>query len=237
MTLELFNLRKREYEEQERMIQNVREDVDMKIHEKKTLKSEIEKLTENEQLKIYDIIVNNGLKNTMSVNVNTTLFDLSQLDKRTLWELDYYIKQCESSRKYVTINQTTKMESDKVMSELNQRLMQNQITETETEIKKNIETETETELEKKSDIKPTQEFKTPITENEQLHEYKLDEIFELSKSTKTTKNITKPQRKRRPRINKLKTPLKEEQTIESEPKTELIQVRRRKPRSKKQPDA
>ena len=56
MTQELYNQRKLEYDQREEMIRNIRGGVEMKMQDLRVLKMKLEGLTDEEQLKIYDII-------------------------------------------------------------------------------------------------------------------------------------------------------------------------------------
>ena len=85
MTQELYNQRKLEYDQREEMIRNIRGGVEMKMQDLRVLKMKLESLTDEEQLKIYDIIVDNDEKEALAIKYSSVLFDLEQLSSKTLW--------------------------------------------------------------------------------------------------------------------------------------------------------
>ena len=211
MTHELYNQRILEYEQREEMIHNIRNGVKMNMQDLRVLKMKIESLTDEEQLKVYDIIVDNDQKEAMSIKYSSVLFDLEQLSSKTTWELDYFVKQCEWSKTQTTIDQDVKMEHVEHMKHLNNSLLE--------QSKKHNETEKDKECES---------IQVPVPTNDELKsnddveappptEMTIDKLFELSKTD------VKPRRTRKPR-----QPRKQQQTksicLESEPEPNCEQL-------------
>jgi hypothetical protein len=81
-------------EEFEENISNINNNKDMSVSQMEVLKNKINKLTLLEQYQLYNIICRNGFENILSIQISTTLFDLEQLDNKTLWDIDYFVEQC-----------------------------------------------------------------------------------------------------------------------------------------------
>jgi len=195
MTQELFNQRKLEYERREEMIENIRNGVNMTVHGKRSLKRQIEKLTDDEQLKIYDIIVDNDEKQAMSIKSMSVLFDLEQLSLKTLWELDYYVKQCEWSERQNLIEQNIKRQHIENMSQLNCTMLKQSLKRNENEIDMSTSGNTNTDINTIHDeiIETEEDSKTSdksnTLEKSDGAKMNIDTLFELSKvSTKIKKS-------------------------------------------------
>jgi hypothetical protein len=199
MTQELYNQRKLEYDQREEMIRNIRGGVEMKMQDLRVLKMKLEGLTDEEQLKIYDIIVDNDEKEALAIKYSSVLFDLEQLSSKTLWELNYFVKQCEWSKTQTMIDQDVKMKHVEHMTQLNNSLLEQSKKQNETEKEREIEREKPEIMELSVSVPTTEKITENTSERVDTHptEMTIDKLFELSKSDVKLRRTRKPRQSRK----------------------------------------